>query len=68
MRFRNIRKEYQGDYFSCYRIGYETESGSKKIYEMISRDPDIIQQEDLNPKNPDAVIMIIHDITGEKYF
>ncbi len=66
MKFKNIRKEYQGDYITYYKIEYETESGGKKIYEMISRNPAMQNQDDLNRKKPDAVIMIIHDSTGEK--
>lgn len=66
MKFRNIIKEYQGEYITYYKIGYETEGGKEKIYEMISRDPHIKKQDDLNRKKPDAVIMIIHDSTEEK--
>lgn len=66
MQFRNIRKEYQGDYLTYYKIGYETEGGKEKIYEMISRDPAIKTREDLNRRSSDAVIMIIHDPAGEK--
>ena len=66
MKFRTIRKEYQGDYLTYYKIGYETEGGNEKIYEMISRDPAIKTQDDLNSKSSDAVIMIIHDRAGEK--
>ncbi|MBQ2604807.1 MAG: NUDIX hydrolase [Clostridia bacterium] len=66
MEFKNIRKEYQGDYITYYKIRYETEGGNEKIYEMISRDPAIESQDDLNSKKPDAVIMIVHDSTGEK--
>ena len=61
MKFINIKKEYQGDYLTYYKIGYETEGGKEKIYEMISRDPEMFAQDDLNGKKPDAVIMIIHD-------
>lgn len=66
MKFRSIRKEYQGDYITYYKIGYETEGGREKIYEMISRDPEIKNQDELNTKKTDAVIMIIHDSTGER--
>ena len=66
MKFINIKKEYQGDYLTYYKIGYETEGGKEKIYEMISRDPEMFAQDDLNGKKPDAVIMIIHDSTGER--
>ena len=66
MIFKGIKKEYQGEYITCYSIDYETESGGKKIYEMISRDPDIKRQSELNEKKPDAVIMIMHDGAGER--
>ena len=66
MKFKSIRKEYKGDYITYYKIGYETEGGNEKIYEMISRDPEIKDHNDLNHKKSDAVIMIIHDITEEK--
>ncbi len=66
MKFRSIRKEYQGDYITYYKIGYETDGCSEKIYEMISRDPEIKNKDDLNNKTTDAVIMIIHDKTEER--
>lgn len=66
MKFKSIRKEYQGNYITYYKIGYETEGGNEKIYEMISRDPEIKNQNDLTPKKSDAVIVIIHDSTEEK--
>ena len=66
MKFRSISKKYKGDYITYYKLGYETEDGNEKIYEMISRDPEIRNHDDLNHKKSDAVIMIIHDITGEK--
>ena len=61
MKFRNITKEYQGSYITYYNIGYETESGHEKIYEMISRDPEIKNHDDLNSKKAEAVVMIMHD-------
>ncbi len=66
MKFRSIKKEYQGNYLTYYKIGYETEGGKEKIYEMISRNPEMKKQDDLNSSQADAVIMIIHDSTGEK--
>lgn len=66
MKFRKIRKNYQGRYLTYYTIGYETEGGHEKNYEMISRDPDIRKPEDLCEKKSDAVILILHDPTGEK--
>ena len=66
MKFRNISKEYQGEYITYYKIGYETQGGKEKIYEMISRDPKINNQDDLSGKKTDAVIMILHNSTEEK--
>ncbi len=66
MKLRKIQKVLQGEYITRYDIQYETKSGSRKNYEMISRSPDIRQPEDLHGSKADAVIMIIHDQTGNK--
>lgn len=66
MKFRNITKNFCGDYITFYSIGYRSEAGRDKVYEMISRDPDIKSFDDLKNKNSDAVILILHDTTGDK--
>lgn len=66
MRFRKIEKKLAGKFIHRYDITYETESGQEKVYEMISRDGQIDSLERLQKKEPDAVVLIIHDESGEK--
>lgn len=66
MRFKGINKEYEGEYITYYRIGYETETGREKYYEMISRNPSLKTTADLQNGKADAVILILHDKSGEK--
>lgn len=66
MKFESIQKIHDGAFIHRYDITYETEDGKKKIYEMISRNADIKGLEDLQRKKADAVVLIIHDESGEK--
>lgn len=66
MKFRNIIKNYQGEYITYYSLGYETENGNTKVYEMISRDPELRSFDDLKSSSSDAVILILHDKSGER--
>lgn len=66
MKFKKIEKQHTGKFIHRYDITYETEDGQEKIYEMISRDGQIDSLERLQKKEADAVVMIIHDETGEK--
>ena len=66
MRFRKIEKKLAGKFIHRYDITYETESGQEKVYDMISRDGQIDSLERLQKKEPDAVVLIIHDESGEK--
>lgn len=66
MKYKGIQKVHQGDFVTRYDITYETEGGRSKRYEMISRDPHIGSLEDLQKNRTDAVVLIIHDVTGEK--
>ena len=62
MKFKSIEKMDSGKYISRYNLKYETSDGKEKIYEMISRDPDIRDFETLHGKEPaDAVVLIIHN-------
>jgi len=62
MKFLGIEKMDSGKYINRYNLTYETEDGKKKIYEMVSRDPDIKDFETLHGKEPaDAVVLIIHN-------
>lgn len=67
MKYLGIRKKDQGKFITRYDVDYEAADGRKKVYEMISRNPDIQTFENLHGKGrPDAVVMILHDSTGEK--
>ena len=45
MKFRSIEKKGSGDYLSRYDIHYETPAGGEKVYEMFSRDPEMIAEQ-----------------------
>ena len=66
MKFQSIQKIHSGRFIHRYDITYETGEGKKKVYEMISRNPAIDTQEELQKKKPDAVVLIMHDETGGK--
>ena len=66
MEFKKLRKVHQGRFISRYDITYLTASGREKVYEMISRDPELRQQEDLWRRPLDAVALIITDPAGER--
>ncbi len=66
MQYRNIQKIHQGKYITRYDITYETENGNPKNYEIVSRNPNLHNENDLHDNKADAVVMIIHDKTGEK--
>lgn len=66
MILKNIKKIVDGKFIHRYDITYETADGGTKVYEMISRNPDIKTQADLKSGKPDAVVVIMHDETGQK--
>ena len=66
MKFKKIEKKHTGKFVHRYDITYETEEGQEKVYEMISRDSQIDSLERLQKREADAVVMVIHDMTGEK--
>lgn len=66
MKFQSIEKKLEGKFIHRYDITYETVDGGTKVYEMISRDADITTHEELKADKPDAVVLIMHDKTGEK--
>ena len=65
MQFKEIRKVHSGRFINRYDITYETSHGNEKIYEMISRDPDLKSLRDLHNPKSDAVVMILFDNTRE---
>ena len=65
MKFKSIKKLHEGKFITRYDLEYETASGKPKIYEMISRNKNISSLEDLKGGRVDAVVMILHDESGE---
>jgi ADP-ribose pyrophosphatase len=66
MKFESIKKIHDGRFIHRYDITYETEEGKEKVYEMISRNPEVKSLDDLQVEKADAVVMILHDESGEK--
>ena len=66
MKFCGIEKVFEGSFITRYNIHYKTESGADKIYEMISRNHHMESEEELSGATADAVVIVMHDETGEK--
>lgn len=66
MKFQGIKKVLDGKFIHRYDITYETKNGQKKVYEMISRNNAVTSHEDLIAHKPDAVVLIMHDESGDK--
>lgn len=66
MKFKYIEKKEPGRFINRYDVHYEMVDGQEKVYEMISRDPDLKEEKDLYNEKEDAVALIMHDESGEK--
>lgn len=71
MKFISIKKILDSKFISRYDVLYETEIGTTKNYEMISRSKDIYTLEKLqnipeSQYSADAVVIIMHDLSGDK--
>ena len=66
MEFIGLEKINEGKFVTRYDLKYKTQSGNIKNYEMISRNKNLNSFEQLKQEKSDAVIMIVHDVTGEK--
>lgn len=66
MELKSIEKKEQGSYITRYDITYETYDKKIKVYEMISRNPNIKEHCDLYQHKPDAVVLIIHSSDESK--
>lgn len=66
MEFKHINKKLESHFITRYDITYETAEHEEKVYEMISRDKNIENFEQLHHRPVDAVVLIMHDETGEK--
>lgn len=65
MKFVSMKKVNEGKFLSRYDIVYETVDGGVKNYEMVSRAKNRTQFDQLHDHKPEAVIMIMHDPSGE---
>ena len=66
MKYESIKKVHEGKFITRYDVTYTTASGHEKTYEMISRNPDITDLEGLRSKRPDAVVLILTDMSGDR--
>ncbi len=66
MEFKSVNKVSEGKFITRYDIEYQTEDCQRKVYEMISRDKNITDYESLTNDKVEAVVIIMHDTTGEK--
>ncbi len=66
MKFKGLKKVHQGKFITRYNLDYETEKGNLKTYEMISRNPDIKSFDELRSSRVDAVVLVLHDESGER--
>lgn len=66
MILREIIPKEQGNYIHRYDLAYTLEDGSDKVYEIISRKKDLNLTGELCGKEPDAVVIIATDDSGER--
>lgn len=66
MEFKGIRKKEEGKFITRYDLIYETVDKKEKVYEMISRKKDLAGIDEIHGNEPDAVVIIATDATGEK--
>ena len=66
MKYQGIRKIHEGKFITRYDVDYMTAEGHPKTYEMISRNKNIQTLEQLQNREPNAVVMILTDESGER--
>lgn len=66
MQFIGIEKKEPGKFITRYDITYKAEDGTEKVYEMISRNKNLTDREELRNHAPDSVVLIMHNETGDK--
>ena len=66
MKFKGITKLQEGRFITRYDLHYETADGKAKDYEMISRSKSLDSFEALYDHPAEAVVLILHDESGEK--
>ena len=66
MVLKQIIKKDTGKFLTRYDLIYEIEEGILKTYEIVSRNNNIENINDLSRAKVDAVVMIMHDESNEK--
>ena len=66
MQVKKIEKKNEGKYITRYDITYLLNNGEEKVYEIISRDKNITDISQLRKTEPDSVVLIMEDETGDK--
>lgn len=66
MKYLGVQKVFPGKFITRYDLAYETEEGDRKIYEMISRNPDIRSYEDVHGTAADSVVLMMHSPDHQK--
>ena len=66
MEYQGIRKVHEGKFITRYDVDYVTAEGNPKTYEIISRNRNIQSLEDLQNRQPNAVVMVLTDESGER--
>ena len=66
MEFLGIEKLYESKFITRYNVQYKTDAGNIKNYEIVSRSNSLNSFEDLKNSACDAVVLIIHDKSGNK--
>lgn len=66
MEFKGIQKKEQGKFITRYDITYETVDKQEKVYEIISRNHNIESESQLCGSEPDSVVIIATNETGDK--
>ena len=66
MKLEKIDKKEEGKFITRYDITYKTVDDTTKIYEMIIRNRNVKTREELRGNQPDAVVLMVTDESGEK--
>ena len=66
MKFEKLEKKEEGKFITRYDLTYRLENGEEKVYEIISREKDLTGLQDLQKDQPDSVVLIMEDESGER--
>ncbi len=65
MEFEGIEKKESGKFITRYDLHYRTVDNKEKVYEMISRNDNIVDLAGVQNPYPDSVVLIIEDEAHE---